>query len=1364
MVNRFLKKLWQQVVRLLVVALVLLAAYVSIGREFMPAVSRYADFVEDQIAIVAGLPVEIGSLTGSFRGFNPSIQINGLQLLVSDADVDSAARSSSLRFERATVVLDVPQSIWRRNWVFEEFVVEGLAVAAEQTVSGVWQLRDVNVSGASNIDLGSVYEAFIRVAQLDLRDVQINLRTRNNNLIEIENGSATIQNRNGNHLLHVNANLVNHDEQLQLSIETRGNSVETISGLVHLRIPDSNYTDLIRGETIGQVTIQDMVAGSEFWLQLQAGAVTEITSRVAVESAALLTAAGDTVSLQDVRGSVRYSSRSANGDFDLAISNMIAKSGDIQWTPFNALIAVRADRNIRVKADLIDLTFLNHFIRNSELLSEAGADQLAGYNPQGKLSNFSLYWPLSESAGEQITIATNLNNVDVGSVNSSPSLWGLDGYLELAYDVDSRIARGFGEVESERFRINIPSVFTDAWSYDYVNGRLDFRVDLNDGQHIHMVSSVVQAESGIVDGRVQFASSINRYDDGRREANLDLLVGALRVDASQKAPYLPNAPTIANSLRQTMQWLEGAVLDGELHNSGVIYRGSTLPNSPPATKTFQSFYVLEEGDLLFSEDWPLMSDVSGFVMTNDELIDIEVMSASSMGISAEEVLASVRRNDRGENWLDITGTAHAATASLLDYLQAAPVGDGLRNAMSTWSAVGDFDADIGVRVPLSTATDDVAVRLDITLENNSLTLPDYALEIQGLSGPVVFDTVTGLETTQLQGELFGEPVAVELSSVLENGALQNIAVLATGAVGPEALIEWPMQSAFVRQLLADMEGRFDYAAQVTVPQAGSNVTTLTIDTTLEGAALTLPYPFAKATADQMPLHLEIQFDETDQDISGQLGIDSGFSLRLKDGAFQGGLVTLGELYADVDQQINLESDGLAVLGQVDRLVVEQWIDYLAATTGAANAGTTTGSSAEISDIISFIDVNVTTLDVFSQALADVDVYLESNNVSGYWDFTLESDAVTGTVNVPYNSNDYLQLTLAHLNLPGDEPEVDETDIEIENAELPEDLPVPEMAAEDAVEERVDVLAAIDPRALPKIKFVADSVTIGSRPFGAWKFTLDPTADGADFTDLTFDFRGLRTVQVEADTEGTGMIEPRFSWHYDGASHRSELQGILQADNIADVLTANGFAPSLNSESATFDARLNWPGSPAFFTGANLSGDLALTIEEGRFQQTTAGSGALKLISIINFDAIMRRLRFSNDLLRSGLAYDTINGRVTMDDGKVTILDQLVISGPSSLYQITGELNLADQTINGEMYLTLPVSANIPWLGLLTANIPLAVGAYLFDRIFGDQVNNLTSAVYTLQGPWEGLQPQFKQAFGSPGSSSGSSGAAAPTPQ
>ena len=77
-----IQRIYRRALLLVLVAVVLLAVYVSAGRQFMPSVSNYAPFFENQIFKLTGLPVSIESLTGGFEGFNPSIQFNGLQLLV----------------------------------------------------------------------------------------------------------------------------------------------------------------------------------------------------------------------------------------------------------------------------------------------------------------------------------------------------------------------------------------------------------------------------------------------------------------------------------------------------------------------------------------------------------------------------------------------------------------------------------------------------------------------------------------------------------------------------------------------------------------------------------------------------------------------------------------------------------------------------------------------------------------------------------------------------------------------------------------------------------------------------------------------------------------------------------------------------------------------------------------------------------------------------------------------------------------------------------------------------------------------------------------------------------------------------------
>jgi uncharacterized protein YhdP len=89
----------------------------------------------------------------------------------------------------------------------------------------------------------------------------------------------------------------------------------------------------------------------------------------------------------------------------------------------------------------------------------------------------------------------------------------------------------------------------------------------------------------VFDGRVQFNSRVRDFLDGEREAELELLVGVELVDAAQKSLYLPDGPAITGHLRESIEWLDRAIIEGEVYNSGVIFRGSSLNfNSPSRNK------------------------------------------------------------------------------------------------------------------------------------------------------------------------------------------------------------------------------------------------------------------------------------------------------------------------------------------------------------------------------------------------------------------------------------------------------------------------------------------------------------------------------------------------------------------------------------------------------------------------------------------------------------------------------------------------------------------------------------------------------------------------------------------------------------
>ncbi len=1318
--RRILPALRRQLILLPVVSVVLLAAYVSAGRQFMPAISDYSEFFENQMYAVTGVPFRVESLQGSFSGFNPVIEVNGLSMQVAPAPGMPRTQERALEFERGMVVVDMARSVWERRWVLQEFVVERLELELEQTGDGGWLLGDIDMQGGAGIDPDTLYQAFLDMAQLDLRDVVVNLRTRSGERLRFMDGVATIQNRGGNHFLHVDITPEGQSRQLALSLEVRGGDLSAIDGSFHLAVPAADYSDLFSGQTVAGIGLEELVGGGDIWLSFEQGELRGVVATAELDGVTLSSGQGELTNLDSLTGAFELRSEEETALF--SVSGLSFDHEGATWPRANLHLVHRPERLLSLRADRFDPAIAASLATSLALLPESPGGLLRQLQPAGVLENVALEAPLGENGNEPVSVRANVTGGAVASVRNSPAMSGLTGYLEVSMDLGARRATGLIEVDSTDFTINIPRVYTSTWAWDEMNGSLGFELDYSEGQEFRLTSSVLVGSSGELESRLQLTSALDQTPDGERENELELLIGILNMDAADKTRFLPDGPGVRDGLRSGMEFLERAIVDGRLSNTAAIFRGQTVQGSDRVTKTFQSFYQWRDGSLRFDPRWPQLDSDRALVLTDDENIDIFMENGESLGIEADVIEGTVRGGEPETSLLTVAGRGQASSADALAYLQSAPAAEGLRGAMADWRMQGNLQGEFALEVPLGVPDAETDMRLQLDFSDNDIWVSQYELDLSDVNGKFLFDTRTGIETGEFTAGLFGGDTDIEVSSRGEPGEVERIAVVARGRAERRALMQWPRNSSIVTGLLDNARGSFLYAAELHLDQTDGGATSLRFGSDLAGLFLTLPEPFAKQAGEPLPLLLQVDQADGVQTVSGTAGPRLRFNLELADSAVRRGRVRLGGGHGDT-----VEPDsGLVVDGRLERMALDQWAELLGDIRSAA--------PEDLQEVFAFMDIDAGELDVYGQALEDVHLRVEPTPRG--WHAAVEGESVQGAVEIPLDVNDYLQVQLDYLRFSGPgEPE-------------------PEAAQAEGVvaaQPRLDLLAGVDPRELPRMRFAVDEISIGETPWGGWNFTLEPDADGADFNDLGFDFRGLRMTLPDAVAEETEQsLSPRLRWIYDGEDHATELAGLIQADDLAAVLLESGFAASLESQSARFATDLQWPGSPAFFHGSQLNGNIDLLVENGRFLETTAGGGALKLISIINFDAIMSRLRLSDDLLRRGLAFDEITGRLNMDRGLARIEDQLVISGPSSLYQITGDVDLRNETIAGEMYVTLPVSDNIPWIGLITGNLPLAVGAYLFDQIFGDQVDSLTSAVYTLEGSWEGLEPQFKQAFGAPG--------------
>lgn len=1367
MIRTLLKKTLSLLLTVGLVLLLVVAVYVSLGRQLLPYVVNYRADIESQLSAGIGQQVQIGSLQGGWSRFNPIISLQ--QVLI--FPVGSSESAQVVLLDNLSLELDTWSSLISRRWVLANIEVVNPEFTLAEQDDGSWQVRGFETSADTAMNPEQIFDLVSRVNNLVLSNMTVTLLRNDGRATRLERSRLRLQNSDQQHFLHLDAWQPDVVGPLSVAAEVSGDSFAELSGLLYLLVPGNDYSELIAGRYGDALDLHAFDGSGEVWIEIEQGQVQAVQGSAAVNSIAINTivqgqpASAEAVEVENLV--TRFFARktgeqSVNGSdtapsWEFLLQDLGFQWNDLLWRESDVHINYQSQQALQMRADVFNIGIATGLVAQLDLLDAEADAQLAEHNPRGEMQNLDMWLSLQDSAALQsapseqdaFRLVANLNDVAVSARGPTPALWGVDGFAELSFNAAAQTLQGTVEVESSRFMIQLPTLFNDAWAYDHVNGRVRFSLDLSQGQHLRLVSSVIVAESEAVDGRAMFSTEFRKTTDEDRTSTLELMVGALEADVSRKSLYLPTAPRVSDNLRNVMNWVNDAVLNGRAVESGVIFRGSVLAGSAPEDKTLQMYYNVQNGTLRFDPQWPVLENLHGNVIIKDRDVDIRVESGQSLGIGFDATNALIRPNPDGRgSWLSVTGRGNGEAQQGLRYLQETPVTRGFGNYMADWVADGRVALNLDLRIPLGIADTQPQVDVGLALQENALHIPEFELRFAGVTGQLNYSTLSGLSSEQMTATLFDKPVAVNVRSEIDAQRTTNTVVELQGAVATQALHDWPRQSEFVRSVLSRAEGEMDYLARLELvqPSAESSGTapaqrSLSIESDLQGVVLNFPAPLHKEASAQLPLDLTMEFLEGQQELRVRLGDVGTVDVRLEDGTVRNGLVFLGRRDEGVTvRRLNANAPGLDVLGSLPWFNYDEWVSALREDSAAGTTAVGASGAANFSamrDAINAVDVTIGQAYAFGQSFDDLNVQIANEDRD--WRLTLASEKVGGEVLVPFAAGEPLDVRLTHLHFPAP-PEPDVVDQVVVEPVEPE-------------EERIDPLLDFDPRNLPHMRFSAEQILRGEADYGRWQFLLEPIPSGAQFSDLIVEARGLR-----AGREGE---EARFVWNYDGKTHHSYLNAVLDASNLATVLSGFGYAPSLESTTAVFNATLDWPGSPAFFSSTGLSGALDMNITEGRFQQgaTGAGSGALKLISIINFDALVRRLRFSDDLVRSGLSFEQIRGAMTLNNGIVTIVDRLQIIGPASLFQITGQLDLPQQTIDGSMYITLPISDNIPWLSGIAVlnnliNWQVAVGVFLFDQIFGDQVDSLTSAQYTLQGPWEGLEPRLNQVFGNPSDPAG----------
>ena len=1307
----------------------LLALFSTVGRILTSQLEGNEATLAGLVADATGLDVVIGRAEGRFLAWHPVLELESLEMA-------PAGAAPAIRIGRMRVEVDVGESLLRGRFIAASLVVEDLVVDLALGADRRWRLRDGRDRAPPAP--ATIIEFLYHSDHVDLRRAVARLWSLDPDAeplqVELDGG---LLNRRGLHRGHLALRIPaleapRPDWQsgpddgraevatgvLYLSLGGNPLDARTRAGELLLDLDDvplETITGRLRGGDpaargmVDRLRLRarfDPLRGVDATLRaasrrIDAGSVDPLrvrNIRLQADGFGLGRERGD-LRFAELRGNVggealvldglevAWRSASAAHDGEASLDSRVApgraaaRAGTA--SPGSGVTAVagtapveRPARQWYAKLAGFDAEAMVELLLTLDMFGSRTSRWLVNLDPRAEVINARLH--VDERSG-QLAAAVRLRDLNLRGYRGVPTIRGAE--------VDAVVHErgGWVDLDSGPFYLRFPDVFDEGWRYDRGRGRINFAFE---GSTLNLLSDRVEIEGPMGRANARIGLYLPEAAADRRVA---LMLGVEAADAAYTEAYLPEK--LSPGLRS---WLVGAVRAGRVEQGAVLIHGQLLPTEPRARSTALWFDV-RDARIAFDARWPTATSVTGRIVAGIDGVRAELASARLAGIDAGATRLRVTLDDSRLGALQIRGEGTAEADALLAFLREAPLGDAVRFLDDPWEATGHVGLAWDLEVPLDGGVPE-RVRVDTSLQLASLWVPPGSVRLDDVSGRLDYVYPGTLSADDLQATLFGGRARATLSGSLADGE-PGLRFDVAGRAEGHALAQWLDIDAMSR-----LRGEADYAAVLDLLPGG--VARLRVESDAGDLETGLPVPLV---APEGALSVEMHASpETPVDIRIDWERFSGQFL-LDDRALQRGVMAVGAPLGE------LPALGLAAAGRVDAFDVGQWLAALDRIEEDAIVRGRRESSARTT----LVELD---LDVGAASWGNTQFGAANLNLTGStraFELAFDAERIDGTLRVRPDDAP-LELEIGRLELP------------LDSTADPLPPSVDGEPAADAQPSLVHQLTAdLNTAEMPDIDVIIRRFSLEEEDLGRAAFKLRPDLDGLRLTEIDAEGRGL---VFSPDGEGRAEVDLRLV-----PVPVTRVAGRLSGTDAENILERWSLAPTVEAEAFAFDVELDWPGPLDQPDLQAMTGRIQVDAQRGRFVQIDAGTGPLRVVGLFNFAALARRIRFDfTDLYRRGIAFEDIDGVLTIEDGLLRADETLRIVGPSSSFAITGEMNLVTQELDGELIVTLPVSSNLPWYAASAALVnPLAgAGVWVAERIFRDQIERYSSARYRISGDVE----------------------------
>ncbi|PUA30253.1 MAG: DUF3971 domain-containing protein [Cellvibrio sp. 79] len=1400
--SRTFRKLVKWCYLLAAIAVILLAVLVQSGRSFSHLLGDYNQSIAAYFSSQLNAQVSIGRIESEWAGLKPS-------LVVQDFTIKSLDNQPIIALKQARLRLDMLESLLNFSPVWSNLILNQVDMSFVQTADGFWEIpglpRRAKPEDDGKVQLDSLIDMLLLSGRIEFQRSHLGFTFSSGQQMVLDSPYLLLENADEFHRLSLQIDVDEQPRSVYLVAEGKGDPRDQqhfhSKGYLQLnRFPTSEpiaaaSAFLLGGKSALQGEGQ---VDANVWFETRkdakggAGKGYDLVGSLGVQR--LSVPFGERHLAMDDFATEMTGFWMPGGEWRLGLQQINAAIKDEQINGLNVAVSSNGfQQPVNVNLDRLDLERFNHIVKDTGVLGEGRLSEvLQTLNPRGQLRNVQLTLPVKNP--KDWRVGANLDQVAVQAWQGVPGLVGVDGYLQAGQ------TGGFVDIDSRRgFSMHYSPTYSEPMAYDTAKGQVAWHLQPEKNQ-IYVNSGLLEFRQGqeIARGYMWLGLPWKRNTG---DIDLFLQIGGQQLNASLYKKYTP--ATVPASLAEWLDKSIGLENPGMASEAGFVYRG-TLNTKNPMARTFQLYLDLHQASLNYHPGWPALTAMNGRLLVGDAHIAASVSAANVFDSKVEQAEVRVTpQSGKPGSLLQVKGQIVGLASDGIRVLREGELRKYMGSSLDSWTMQGDMVARLDLDIPIGTGESNAKghrQQVDIDLKSPLFELQNLNLSVTDLSGHISYNSDTGVGSEQLRGLVFGQPLDAQLSTRKLEGFNKTLISLG-GAVDARQLAFWSkrpevlfMQGTLPYKAMVELNHRprvnaappelspeeVEIKTETPVEFANKAFATITVTSDLQGVTADLPAPYGKAGMATKPLVFQYWLQETQSQIHLAYGDNVQALLRMdrRNNNLLAANIALG-----ADAHLS-DKPEFVVSGFVPDVELDQWkvvqaryFSYIEQLTSViVNPLKHPSTPQEVEELLAAeseavgrigglpfrTDLVIGQYDVGSLRLENLK--LVAVPVKAGWKLHIDNPQVAGEVLVPTSKFAPLEVNLEHLALtkaalgqeetavasvapeksvsPITESQTSEAaSIPADPSLSPEETSPAQSASPVANAAPEPERKLLDPRSMPLANIAVKALSLDGNNYGNWSLQLRPNDNGVLIDRIRGSIRGV-TISG-ANDQGAQIF-----WNYTTQGQQTRFVGTLTAGDIGAVLREWQKPDTIESTRAHYQADLFWPGSPQDFSIVELGGDMIIHMENGRFKrEASAGDGILRLLSILNFDSLARRMRLDfSDLYKSGLAYDEINGKMRFNQGTLVFEDPLVVRTPSSGLQMAGTINLRDETINTRLVATLPVASNLTFFAALATGLPAAAGIYLVSKLFKKQVDQATSISYTINGSWDEPQMSFNRLF------------------